>query len=748
MILFLKDWDRFPTAIVDYKTSNKSFLRLAQVYKSMGIKNHLFHLALMQPELQGVDPHSEFLTLEQKVKIGLECRINPWYFFREVVRLPPVAGADPIQFIANRGNIALYWSFFNNIDSALIQPRQTGKSASTDCLMVELEYIAATNTKIMMITKDDALRRANVDRLKSIRDLLPKYLLNLTSKDSDNQFELTCKALGNSYVTGVAQNSEAAANNLGRGLTSPILHCDEGPFINFIGTTLPAALASGTAARDEARKFGRPHGNIFTTTAGKKDDRDGKFMFDLIHSGMVWNEILFDCKNKVELREMVVKNGSGGAALVNITMSHRQLGKTDEWLRDAIAISRATGEAADRDFLNIWTSGTQRSPLSVALNETIFKSEMDVLYSEISPERYILRWYIPEEEIAERMASGHFVIGLDTSEAVGRDTIALIMIDIRDLSTVAVGVYNETNLIRFAGYLANLLIKYQNTTLVIERKSSAQMIIDYLLLKLPTVGIDPFRRIYNKIVDEAREKEEAFKEIQRRPELRSEAFYDQRKSRFGFNTTAESRTVLYTTVLQNAAKKAGHLVRDKSLSGEIRGLVEKNGRIDHAASGHDDTVIAWLMAHWFLTHARNLSYYGISTTDVMMDVSDMGRKLSEAELQERSQQAAYLQEIDEVLEALRNTRDEMLVLKYEHRLQYLTKRLSGQSLDEVSGLDALIEQAAEERAKRVRLDMQQRRVNQSGQEHRGLNFEHSQYAGSQRHRGYGHRGHNVNLVYA
>lgn len=747
MILFLSDWQKYPKAIADLKTPNKSFIRLAQVYKSMGIKNHLFLLALMQPELQGVDPHSPHLTLEQKVKIGVECRLNPWYFFREVVRLPPVAGNDPIQFLANRGNIALYWSFFNNIDSALIQPRQTGKSASTDCLMVEMEYIAATNTKIMMITKDDALRRANVDRLKAIRDLLPKYLLTLTSKDSDNQFELTCKALGNSYVTGVAQNSEAAANNLGRGLTSPILHCDEGPFINFIGTTLPAALASGTAARDEARKYGRPHGNIFTTTAGKKDDRDGKFMYDLIHSGMVWNEILFDCKNKMEARKLIEQNSSGGAALVNITMSHRQLGKTDEWLRDAIAISRATGEAADRDFLNIWTSGTQRSPLSVALNETIHKSEMEVQHSEISPERYILRWYIPEEEIAERMASGHYVMGLDTSDAVGRDTIALVITDIRDLSVVAVGVYNETNLIRFASYICSLLIKYVNTTLIIERKSSAPMIIDYLLLKLPAMGFDPFKRIFNKIVDEAREKEDAFKEIQRRLELRSEAFYDQRKGKLGFNTTAESRNVLYTTVLQNAAKKAGHLVRDKSLSTEIRGLVEKNGRIDHAASGHDDTVIAWLMTHWLLTHGRNLSYYGINTSDVMAEVTDMGRKLNEAEIQERAQQTAYLDEIDEVLEQLRNARDEIVVMKFEHRLRYLTSKLNSQSLEEVSGLDALLEQAADDRAKRTRIDVQNRRLGQQ-QQNRSLNFGHQNFTGAEQHQRMGLRSHNVNINYA
>lgn len=703
MILFARDWAQYPSAILDVKTPNRSFVRIAQLYKSMGIKNHAFPLALIQPELQGVDPHSPHLSQDQKVMIALECRSNPWYYFREVVRLPPQASSQPVVFQANRGNIAVFWSFFNHIDCANIQPRQTGKSASTDALMDWLLYIGANNTSITMITKDNDLRKKNVERLKGIRDYLPKYLVSIQNADADNQVELTCNLLGNDYKTGVAQNSEAAANNVGRGLTSPVLHCDEGPFISFINVTLPAALAAGTAARDEAKISGNPYGNIFTTTAGKKDSRDGAFMYDLIHSGAPWSEAFLDARNQKELQEMVRLNGSGRKPLLNITLSHRQLGKTDEWLYDSIANTRGSAEQAERDFLNVWTAGSLSSPLTVALNEAIRKSEMDVLFSEISPERYILRWYVPEEEIANRMAEGHYVIGLDTSEAVGRDTIALVMIDVRDLSVVAAGTYNETNLIRFSGYIANLLAKYQNTTLVIEKKSTGQMIIDFLLLKLPSLNIDPFKRLFNKIVDEARENEQAYRELNLRLEVRPEAFYDTRKSRLGFVTTTENRSLLYTTVLQNAAKKSAQCVRDKTLASEITGLVVKNGRIDHSASGHDDMVIAWLLAHWFLSHARNLHHYGISHADVMAEVSEMGRQMTAVELAEREQQNQYLTEIDDILESLKKATNEMIIAQLEHRLRVLTARLSTTTTDESFSIDALIQGAAEERMKNQRI---------------------------------------------
>lgn len=710
MILFEADWQRYPTAIVDYKTSNESFLRMAALYKKMGIKNHAFMLALVNPALQGVDPHSDTLTTDQRLDIGRECKVNPWYYFREVVRIPPVAGPTPIAFKANRGNLSMIWLFLCCIDLALIQPRQTGKSVSTDTVMVWLIYIGAGNTKINMITKDDTLRRANVERLKKIRDLLPKWLVPLRKDDSDNQYELTCKELDNTYTSGVSQNSESTANNLGRGLTAPITHIDEGPFINFIGTTLPAALASGTAARKEAELFGRPFGNIFTTTAGKKDDRDGKFMYDMIHEAATWKEAFLEAYNRKDLIELIKKNMSGKKVMVNCTFSHRQLGLTDEWLYEAMANAKSSGEAADRDFLNVWTSGTQSSPLSTKLNEAIKKSESEVLHTEISREGYIVNWYIPEEEIAYRMANGCFTLGMDSSEAVGRDAIGFVLTDVTDLAVIASGTFNETNLLMFGHFVAEFLIKYRTVTFIIEAKSSGRAIIDVLLQTLPSAGIDPFRRIYNTIVDNHLTYPEEYREISMDMSRRPYGFYDRYRRYFGFMTTGQSRNELYSTVLQNAAKTAGHLVRDKNLSSEIRGLVVKKGRIDHTASGHDDMVISWLLSHWILTNSKNLSHYGIEgALSNLASSSTEQKKVSFEEQYERQQQKDLMSEIEQVYEELRETTDLFIIAKKEHRLKALNSRLKTDDINVVS-IDALIRKAADERAQKARASAQRSRM--------------------------------------
>ena len=126
MVLYIEDWKYYPAATVHWETENKSYLDLAAKYKLAGIQNNFFFLALHNPRLKNVDPYSENLTLAQKAMIGIECRQNPWYFFREVARAPAIAGVNPSKVQANRSTIALWWSFFNHITIILTQPRQTG----------------------------------------------------------------------------------------------------------------------------------------------------------------------------------------------------------------------------------------------------------------------------------------------------------------------------------------------------------------------------------------------------------------------------------------------------------------------------------------------------------------------------------------------------------------------------------------------------------------------------------------------
>src|SRR5574343_3572 len=110
-ILFLKDWNEHPSAIIQHNTKNTTFLRLSALYRDMGIKNHAFILQLHNPELLNIDPRSNNLSIEEMALIAMECADNPFYFYREVAVSPDGTDDMIIRYRAHHGSIALNWLF-------------------------------------------------------------------------------------------------------------------------------------------------------------------------------------------------------------------------------------------------------------------------------------------------------------------------------------------------------------------------------------------------------------------------------------------------------------------------------------------------------------------------------------------------------------------------------------------------------------------------------------------------------------
>lgn len=696
-ILFERDWDYYPTAIWDTKTTNKSFLEFSALLKHMGVKNHLFPLALMQPELQGVDPFDPTLSDDLKLKIKIECTFNPWYFIREVMRVPPAAGDTPVKLEANRGNISLWWSFLNHIDYFLVQIRQTGKSLNSDGISVWYQIFGARNSRANLFTKGD-LFKEHIARLKKLRALLPKYLVNIVKKDTDNQKEFTNMSQGNRMVVYIPQKDEEAANNLGRGLTTPYNHVDEIAFLKNVHISLGVMLAGGGAAREEAARNGLPYGNIFTTTAGELDTPEGAYAYDLMTGGAEWNDAFYDCANTDELYEVVRKQcRNKDAILINGTFNHRQLGKTDAWLRKKIAESRQTGDGVRRDYMNEWTTGNARNPLSKDTLRKIHASVTKPSYLEIDKQdHYAIRWYITREEVETGIARRQMVMGVDTSNAVGRDNITGVIVDISTLEVVGAWTVNDSNLTAFAMWMAKIMVRFQNITVVPESKSTWIGILDTLLLTLPNYKVDPAKRIYSTLVDAKDESPEAKRRYNEYVGDRDN--YRSYRKYFGFPTNSQLREIIYGPVLQEAAKKSGAVVRDAKLQSELGRLVERNGRIDHDASGHDDHVISWLLCHWFLTYGKNLDHYGITVSEIKRRVYEAEHKLSWNEQRRYDDQQSIRDEIGRLSETLGSERNTFERIKLQQRLDLLISKIDDEfDMEGITSIDQIKENSREKK---------------------------------------------------
>ena len=700
-ILFQNQWRDYPNAIIDYRTSNTSALNLAAKLRMMGIKNNAFFLALHNPKLQGIDPFSPNLTLEQMSDIGIEIRTNAWYFFREIAKAPSQAGLgnSPIEF--NRANIALWWSFFCHIYFILVQPRQTGKSFSTDLLMEYLYNFRCNNTKINLMTKDDKLRGENIKRLKDIYEELPPYLKFKTRDDTNNTEEISIKRFNNSYKTHVPNASPKRAHSLGRGITTPIFHIDEPPFQPNIHIALEAAMASMGAAIKDAKAKGEPYGVIMTTTAGKKDEVEGAYIYKMVEESALHTERFFDAENHEALEAMVRRHSRGKNRPFRVygAFSHTQLGKDDLWLKSELERTNATPATANMDYFNRWSSGSQTSPLPAHVLETLSKCVVDPEYISISHiGGFILRWYIPEANIPTFMATRKCVIGIDSSDASGGDDISLVMTDVLTGKVVAIGNFNENNLITFSEWLVYLLETYVNTTMIIEKRSSGATIIDFLLLYLPMKGIDPFKRLFNWIINDPYTHPELYAEYQCYMPRRSSNVYDRAKKYFGFATSGtgqSARSELYSTALQNATKRCADGVLDAGLTSQISGLITKNGRIDHAVGAHDDLVIGWLLCHWFLAMAKNLSGYGIDPRLILSEAVKV-KKLTDDEYVDEALQYNLRMRIEELFELLSKENNSYICERYEQEVKRLDSKLVLKEGESFS-IDAFLTVAKEKR---------------------------------------------------
>lgn len=205
-------------------TKNISFLQTARDLKILGIKNNMFFLRLYDEGLRHIDPHAPYLPDDIVVRIINECIRNPWYYLREIARIPEQGGSG-IPYQLNRANLAATWCFLNGIDHYLVIPRQIGKTQSTLAILCWAFILGTTNSEFMFINIKQENANLNLKRLKEQRDLLPSYLQfrivigedGRVEKSRDNVTMLENKSNGNSIVTKPSATSKEKAENIGRG---------------------------------------------------------------------------------------------------------------------------------------------------------------------------------------------------------------------------------------------------------------------------------------------------------------------------------------------------------------------------------------------------------------------------------------------------------------------------------------------------------------------------------------------------
>lgn len=601
---------RIGNKFYDVGTSNKSFLQVAKDLKSLGIHNYYFMLEIYDYNIVNIDPYAENLTKDQISRIMTECTRNPWYYLREVCRIPDQGGVG-IPFKANRGNIAQTWLTLHGIDSWLCLPRQQGKTISFLCLLAWAYSFGTNNSTFIFVNKDSNNAKENLQRLKDIIDCLPVYLRfdQIMEEDENGKIKLVKAARNatsmkhpitkNRIIIKPKATSYESALSLARGLTSPILHFDEPEFTPYIKTIIENSVSTFETASRNAKKNGAIYCRAFSCTPGDLDTSMGQEAQEVLSHTTKWSEHMYDMRydstndENNELLQYVKNNGGNG--IVYIEYSYKQLGLTDEWLRNMYNKIQ-NPVVVKREILLQRIRGSSDSPFD--------QEDIEYMASMVQPiidELYLcdhFRFDIYKK--LERLTP--YLVSIDCSTGTNGDSNAITIINpytVRPDAEFKCPYIGETQLEKLIIELVQEHLP--RACIIIERNSVGDGIIDHLLNS-------PIRS--NLYFDKNKDLVEANLADQSNVVSMLKHQGDQKKF-YGVYTDNKSREDMMAILFRRVAEFKDDFVT-KNITDDIAHLVRfKSGKVAAQIGFHDDSIMSYLIGMYVWYHGNNLSMWGI-----------------------------------------------------------------------------------------------------------------------------------------
>lgn len=600
--------------IYDWKTTNHTFIDLHNDLRRLGIKNNKFFLRLYDRDLVGVDPFSPHLPLEMQIKIYLECVVNPWYFLREIARIPspgkPIEPGGGDRYEIDRNNVATWWLFLHHIDSYASKPRQTGKTQDALLKVNYAYHFGSSASSMLLFNKDLMLSKENLARIKDQRDLFPPYLQMKIAfdeesgnpiKESNNITAMKNPVNDNSIKVMPCANSQEMATRLGRGFTAPIMVFDEIDFENFNIDILNASIFAFNKASDNAKKNFSCSSRLLLSTPGDLATRDGKAMTDYIRgtkntTGMlIWNDRMLD-QDPAEISRLV--HSPAYNSIVYVEHSWRQLKKSMQWYETQCNSCAYNQEIILREINLQRLAGSNLSPftreqqLYLSSHKRRPIEEIDVKTKDT------LSTVCLYEKFDRRIP---YIFGIDPSEGLSEDNNALIVINPFTYKVAAEYKSPYISAKDFSNFIVQFMDEYCPRALLVVEANRGHNLMERLMDTHYRDRIWYDKDRMNQLLTEKRDRYGGI------PQSTLE------RKVMGFVTGTKSRDRLFSC-LENMVMENIDCIFSENLVNEILTLIRKpsSGKIEAAPGEHDDCVMAYLIGLYVYLNASNLAEYGIS----------------------------------------------------------------------------------------------------------------------------------------
>lgn len=589
-----------------HSTSNKSFINMHLYLKDKGIKNNEFMLLILDPGLVKFNPFDPKLPSVIKSRILRECIYNPWYFLREICRIPSDGNANGDKFRLDRGNMAMIFCLMLNLNTYVILPRQTGKTQSALAWYLYLFNFGTNNAEMSFLNKKFDDSKLNLNRIKAIRDLLPSYLKmdhifsndgnKLKGKNSVEKLEHPIN--GNRIITVPSARDKSSATSLMRGRTTSIIHIDELAFIKHNKIIYLNMIPAWNTAAKNAKRNNKPYGILITTTPGLLTTDEGEYAYSVRENATKFSENWYDLSYN-EIMDIIDSNGNSN--FVHIEYTYQQLGYSEQWFKNLCIEMGKSWSDIRREILLEWSTTNENSPFNKEDLDSIRALIKVPINSFMIFNKYTINVY---EKINQKYPP---IIGADVSGGYQRDSSALTIIDSHSTRVAAEFNCNYISTKDFASLIYEIVTKYlPNAVVNIERNGGFGSSVIPILMAT-SIKKNLFYTIKDKVIEERIDGAHITKKTQK-------------TKIFGSDSTHGEREKLMD-ILRNRVEYHKDKIISKTIYDELCGLeVKKNGRIEHSANTHDDQVFSWLWALYVYYEGIDLvNNWGIKRTVLKTD---------------------------------------------------------------------------------------------------------------------------------
>ena len=620
----------------DFGTKNESFLLTAKELKEIGIKNWYFMLEVKYPNMgvQDIDPYSPDITPEEIGKILIECKNNPWFFFRDVLRVP-VRGSGTLPLYLHRAGCAAIWCWLNSFDFELVQPRQTYKTTVLTGIMAYAMLFEYRNCDIPYMHKTEKRCTDNVGILRDYIMALPTYMNPwANNKHPPGLQSLKYDAHNVSIAVISAAKSESVATDKARGFSLFTWFVDECEFIPYMKAVIDGANPTIVQARQTARKEGIRASMMYASTPGDLETDEGKEWQKIIDAIPVFSESYYDSTPE-EISEMKTLSDEEHipVTMFYIEFDHVQLRKDEKYLREQYY------EAVQKNTLGEYRRGVLLQRFRGGEGSFFEQKDIDYIQQMIREpdyqisllKKYRLYVYKHDIKVPDLLSDTQYfdmsipyLIGIDCATGKDGDNTAICIVHPYTLEVVAEllsSVMGVIDLMRVVTTLAGMLPR---SLFCLESNMTGVDIIDFVQES----------QLENRFYHDPRATE-LTKNITEQSDVDTKLTQRAKAKRhFGTYVSPKTRKTMFN-ILRDMVHDYRHLIYTKYLVKDICNLVQqKNGSMAAASGEHDDLVMAYLHTIYVLKYGHELGRFGIDKSLCTYDKSIAVMKEYEQSIQD------------------------------------------------------------------------------------------------------------------